>query len=54
MTIWDCPTHVRMTSMTSSVERTNLDFKISVALFQIMNVLCLKFLLSARCAKGKH
>ena len=32
MTIWDCPAHVRMTSMTSSVERTDLDFKISVAL----------------------
>ena len=34
MTIWDCRTHVRMTSMTSSVERTDLDFKISVALIQ--------------------
>ena len=32
MTIWDCRTHVRMTSMTSSVEWTDLDFKISVAL----------------------
>ena len=32
MTIWDCRTHVRMRSMTSSVERTDLDFKISVAL----------------------
>ena len=32
MTFWDCRTHVRMTSMTSSVERTDLDFKISVAL----------------------
>ena len=32
MTIWDCQTHVRMTSMTSSVKRTDLDFKISVAL----------------------
>ena len=32
MTIWDCRTHVRITSMTSSVERTDLDFKISVAL----------------------
>ena len=32
VTIWDCRTHVRMTSMTSSVERTDLDFKISVAL----------------------
>ena len=35
MTIWDCRTHVRMTSMTSSVERTDLDFKISVALVSI-------------------
>ena len=34
MTIWDCRTHVRMTSMTSSVERTDLDFKISVALLK--------------------
>ena len=32
MTIWDCRTHVHMTSMTSSIERTDLDFKISVAL----------------------
>ena len=32
MTIWDCRTHVCMTSMMSSVERTDLDFKISVAL----------------------
>ena len=32
MTFWDCRTDVRMTSMTSSVERTDLDFKISVAL----------------------
>ena len=32
VTIWDCRTHFRMTSMTSSVERTDLDFKISVAL----------------------
>ena len=32
MTIYDCRTHVRMTSMTSSVERTDLNFKISVAL----------------------
>ena len=30
MTIWD--SHVPMTSVTSSVERTDLDFKISVAL----------------------
>ena len=29
VTIWDCRTHV---FMTSSVERTDLDFKISVAL----------------------
>ena len=34
VTIWDCWTHVRMTSMTSSVERTDLDFKISVALYE--------------------
>ena len=34
MTIWDCRTHVRMPSMTSSVERTDLDFKISVALLR--------------------
>ena len=32
VTIYDCRTHVRMTSMTSSVERTDLNFKISVAL----------------------
>ena len=32
LSIWDCRTHVHMTSMTSSVERTDLDFKISVAL----------------------
>ena len=32
MTIWDCQTHVHITSMTSSVELTDLDFKISVAL----------------------
>ena len=32
VTIWDCRTHVRMTSMTSLVKRTDLDFKISVAL----------------------
>ena len=32
MTIYDCRTHVRMTSMTSSIERTDLNFKISVAL----------------------
>ena len=31
VTFWDCRTHV---SMTSSVERTDLDFKISVALVQ--------------------
>ena len=34
MTFWDCRTHVLMTSMTSSVERTDLDFKISVALIR--------------------
>ena len=39
MTIWDCRTHVRMTSMTSSVERTDLDFKISVALLCTNGVL---------------
>ena len=44
MTIWDCQTHVPMTSMTSSVEWTDLDFKISVALvfgiiFGIKNIL---------------
>ena len=32
VTIWDCRTYVCMTSMTSLVERTDLDFKISVAL----------------------
>ena len=32
MTIYDCRTHVRMTSMTSSVDRTDLNFEISVAL----------------------
>ena len=32
VTIWACRTPVSMTSMTSSVERTDLDFKISVAL----------------------
>ena len=32
MTIYDCRSHVRMTSMTSSVEQTDLNFKISVAL----------------------
>ena len=31
VTFWDCRTHV---PMTSSVERTDLDFKISVALVQ--------------------
>ena len=35
VTIWDCRTHVPMTSMTSSVERTDLDFKISVALVTV-------------------
>ena len=34
VTIWDCRTHVRMTS---SVERTDLDFKISVALVGILS-----------------
>ena len=32
VTIWDCWTHVRMTLLTSLVKRTDLDFKISVAL----------------------
>ena len=32
VTIYDCRTHVRMTSTASSVERTDLNFKISVAL----------------------
>ena len=32
VTIYDCRTHVCMTSMTSSIERTDLNFKISVAL----------------------
>ena len=42
VTIWDCRTRVRMTSMTSSVERTDLDFKISVALMEryCCNVVC--------------
>ena len=44
VTIWDCPTHVRMTSMTSSVERTDLDFKISVALLRTQAV----FMLTAK------
>ena len=39
MTIWDCRTHVHMTSMTSSVERTDLDFKISVALLEMYKVM---------------
>ena len=39
MTIWDCQTHVRMTSMTSSVEWTDLDFKISVALIMPIAIL---------------
>ena len=33
VTIWDCRTHV---PMTSSVERTDLDFKISVALMYMV------------------
>ena len=43
MTIWGCQTHVRMTSMTSSVEWTDLDFKISVALFQTLWYICFMF-----------
>ena len=35
VTIWDCRTHV---PMTSSVERTDLDFKISVALVLTVGV----------------
>ena len=35
LTIWDCQTHVPKTSMMSSVERTDLDFKISVALISM-------------------
>ena len=39
VTIWNCRTHVRMMSMTSSVERTDLDFKISVALsYRILGI----------------
>ena len=39
VTIWDCLTHV---PMTSSVERTDLDFKISVALvYTVCNSLCI-------------
>ena len=32
VTIWDCLTHVPMTSMMSLVEQTDLDFKMSVTL----------------------
>ena len=38
VTIWDCRIHVRMTSMTSSVERTDLDFKISVDLVGALSI----------------
>ena len=38
MTLWDCRTHVRMTSMTSSVKRTDFDFKISVALDWVVHI----------------
>ena len=38
VTIYDCRTHVCMTSMTSSVERTDLNFKISVALLWVMSL----------------
>ena len=48
VTIWDCRTHVRMTSMTSSVEWTDLDFKISVALGLI------KYLLKSRSRSQKQ
>ena len=37
VTIWDCWTNVHMMSMMSSVEQTDLDFKISVALFMIID-----------------
>ena len=41
MTIWDCWMHVRMT-MTSSVEQTDLDFKISVALvYTVCHSICI-------------
>ena len=46
MTIYDCRTHVRMTSMTSSVERTDLNFKISVALMHTHNTEVLGCILS--------
>ena len=49
MTIWDCRTHVRMTSMTSSVERTDLDFKISVALMRTVGVFQKYFLYVQLC-----
>ena len=38
MTIWDCWTHV---PMTSSVEQTDLDFKISVALLYTIYMFCI-------------
>ena len=37
VTIWNCRTHVPLTSRTSSVMRTDLDFKISVALFHVIS-----------------
>ena len=41
MTIWDCWMHVRMT-MTWSVEQTDLDFKISVALvYTVCHSICI-------------
>ena len=43
MIIWDCRMHV---PMTSSVERTDLDFKISVALMQCICKILLKFVYS--------
>ena len=42
MTIYDCRTHVRMTSMTSSVDRTDLNFKISVALLPSFTQIMIK------------
>ena len=61
-TFWDCRTHVRMTSMTSSVERTDLDFKISVALRplhihntgKIGKLCCIYFTTEADTIKSKH
>ena len=51
MTIYDCPTHVRMTSMTSSVKRTDLNFKISVALLATDSILKQNFILNFTALK---